>query len=141
MARHGEGKGHLTVQDIAEGEGLSPEYTAKLMRVLRQGGLVTSMRGAAGGYRLARPANRITLRESLEVLGGALFSESFCDDHAGLLRDCVHSTGCSVRALWGWLAGTMRQLLDHVTLEDLGRQECHMADWLNRLAEVRSEEA
>ena len=59
LARHRDST-PLTIPEIAAAEGLSPEYTAKLMRALRQGGLVMSTRGAAGGYRLARRAEEVT---------------------------------------------------------------------------------
>jgi len=51
----------LTGPEIARREGLGPEYVARIMRALRAGGLVISTRGAAGGYRLARPAGRISV--------------------------------------------------------------------------------
>ena len=76
LARH-EGADPVRIQDIAEAEGLSPEYVAKLMRILRNGGIVTSTRGAAGGYHLRRPAAEITLWEAIEVLGGPFFHDSF----------------------------------------------------------------
>src|SRR6185503_6938810 len=60
----------VSISQIADAEGLSPEYTAKLMRELRLGGLVDSVRGAEGGYRLARPAEAISVWSALEVLGG-----------------------------------------------------------------------
>ncbi len=58
VAAHGAPE-PLSIAQIAVAEGISPEYTAKLMRLLRKGGLVDSTRGAGGGYRLARqPAER-----------------------------------------------------------------------------------
>lgn len=133
VARHEASAGSepLRIQEIAAREGLSPEYTAKLMRALRQGGLVVSTRGAAGGYRLARPASAVTIWEALEVLGGALFSAEFCSSHPGQLRDCVHSTDCSVRALWSWVGGAMRKVLGGITLADMTRPELPMGEWLH----------
>ena len=121
----------LRIPDIAAAEGLSPEYAAKLMRVLRQGGLVVSTRGAAGGYRLTRAAETITVWEVLSVLGGPLFSDSFCSSHPGQLRDCVHTTDCSVRALWRWVGEAVREALRSVTLADMYRGEHPMAHWLD----------
>ena len=72
VARH-HGSQPLTISEIAEAEGLSPEYTAKLMRALRKGGLVVSTRGAGGGYHLARPAAAITPWQVIQVLGGSFF--------------------------------------------------------------------
>jgi len=120
----------LTIPQIAEAEGLSHEYAAKLMRALRQGGLVTSTRGAGGGYRLARPAEEITAWDALEVLGGSFFPESFCESHPGQLRDCIHSTDCSVRALWRTVESTVQNLLQNIRLADMTRRERAMVEWL-----------
>ena len=65
------GSDPLSIQAVAEAEGLSPEYAAKLMRALRQAGLVQSTRGAAGGYRLSRPPASITVWDVIQALGGS----------------------------------------------------------------------
>ncbi len=125
VARH-PGSRPLSIAEIAEAEGLSPEYTAKLMRALRKGQLVVSTRGAGGGYHLARSANEITPWEVIQVLGGSFFDDDFCDNHPGLLRDCVHTTDCAVRSLWRKVEGAVRELLQSITLEDLQQREQHM---------------
>ena len=116
------GESPLTIREIAKAEGLSSEYTAKLMQELRRGGLMTSTRGVGGGYQLARPANEITCWDAVQVLGGSFFPENFCEAHPGQLRDCIHSTDCSVRALWSTVESTVRALLERITLEDM--QKC-----------------
>jgi Rrf2 family protein len=55
---HARGGEPLPIAEIARDEGISPEYAAKLLRRLRLAGLVRSVRGAEGGYLLARPAGR-----------------------------------------------------------------------------------
>ena len=50
----------MTIPEISQAEGISVPYVAKLMRFLRDGGIVTSERGQSGGYRLARPASEST---------------------------------------------------------------------------------
>ncbi len=122
LARH-EGAEPMRIQEIAQAEGLSAEYVAKLMRILRKGGLVASTRGAGGGYRLERDANEITLWDVIEVLGGPLFPETFCDTHPGALRDCVHTPQCSIRVVWRSLNGLLRVAMSGITLEDLRRGE------------------
>jgi Rrf2 family protein len=139
VARH-RGEEPLTIPEIAEREGLSPEYTAKLMRALRTGGLVTSTRGASGGYRLARDAREITAWQVLEVLGGSFFPQGFCDEHPGQLRDCVHTVDCSIRALWRRVEGAVRDVLAGVTLADLLRGERPMVTWLAALADTAPEQ-
>lgn len=121
----------LTGPEIARREGLGPEYVARIMRALRAGDLVISTRGAAGGYRLARPADRISVWEAIRVLGGELFSEAFCDCRPGQRSECMHVAGCSVRALWRKIEGTVRGALERVSLEDLQRDETAMVAWLD----------
>ncbi|MFQ5512951.1 MAG: RrF2 family transcriptional regulator [Myxococcota bacterium] len=135
VASH-RGSQPLTIPEIAEAEGLSPEYTAKLMRALRKGELVMSTRGASGGYRLARPANEITPWEVLQVLGGSFFPESFCDSHPGQRQDCVHTTDCTVRALWQRVETAVRELLERITLEQLLGAERSVLVTLDSEAEV-----
>jgi Rrf2 family protein len=113
----------LTIPEIAEREGISPEYAAKLMRALRQSNFVLSTRGAGGGYRLARPATEITAWQVVQALGGSLFPAEFCDTHPGQLRDCVHSSGCSLRGLWSTVESAIRNVLQNATLADLARDE------------------
>jgi Rrf2 family protein len=131
----------LTIPEIAAAEGLSPEYTAKLMRALRQGGLVMSTRGAAGGYRLARPANEVTAWEVLEELGGRLFPDGFCDSHPGSLRDCVHSTACSIRSLWRSVEGAIREVLERVTVAELASAGQATAVWVSPPGEAEPDPA
>lgn len=111
--------GPVGLPDIATAEGMSTEHAAKMMRVLRKAGIVESVRGASGGYRLARPAEEITIWEVLTALGKPLFSESFCSNHSGQLSDCVHSTGCTIRSLWSQAGAVLRRLFEAVSLAQL----------------------
>jgi Rrf2 family protein len=128
------GRKPIAIPEIADSEGLSPEYAGRLLQVLRHGGLVTSSRGPAGGYRLARRASEISIREVLDVLGGALFPEDFCECHPGRQRDCLHSTNCSLRALWRGVDGLVREYLHRISLADLLRDEQSMSAWLGTAA-------
>src|SRR5262245_40503664 len=102
LARAGEGHS-LTIPEVAAAEGLSSPYVAKLLSVLRQAGLIESVRGRAGGYRLAGTPAEINLGAVLPVLGEPLYdAEGFCQAHAGTETDgaCVHRSGCTLRVLW-----------------------------------------
>jgi Rrf2 family protein len=125
----------LSTQAVADAEGLSAEYTAKLLRALRLGGLVRSARGAGGGYRLARPASEITVWDALAVLGGPLYSEGFCEGFAGQRAPCgagtcVHDGDCALRAVWRAVEDALRGVLERVHLDDLRRNETASAEWL-----------
>ena len=102
LARTGAGQS-LTIPEIAAAEGLSIAYVAKLLSVLRQAGLIESVRGRAGGYRFAGNAAEIGLGSVLMALGEPLFADpSYCQRHAGTETDghCVHESGCTLRGLW-----------------------------------------
>jgi Rrf2 family protein len=115
--------GHsLTIPEIAAAEGLSAPYVAKLLSVLRQAGLIESVRGRAGGYRLAASPAEITLGSVMRVLGEPLFDDpGYCQRHAGTETEgsCVHSSGCTLRALWQTLEQWMRHTFSRITVADL----------------------
>jgi Rrf2 family protein len=139
-------EGHsLTIPEIAASEGLSPPYVAKLLSVLRQGGLIESVRGRAGGYRLARPSTEITLGSVMKVVGEPLYDDpSYCQRHAGTETEgnCVHRGACSLRALWQTLEEWMRHTFEQVTLADLLQSEHQLTDLLrSRLADAVLEPA
>jgi len=116
----------LTIPEIAAAENLSVAYVAKLLTVLRQAGLIDSVRGRTGGYHLIRPPGDIRLGGVMLTLGEPLFEDpGYCERHAGpeTSGPCVHQDGCSLRGLWQSLEQWMRQVLDQVTLADLLHDE------------------
>lgn len=121
LAQAEEGRS-LTIPEIAAAEGLSGPYVAKLLGVLRQAGLIDSVRGRSGGYRLASPPAEVHLGAVLMALGEPLFEDpGYCQKHPGTETEtCVHMGGsCTLRALWQTLDVWMRRALDQVTLADL----------------------
>jgi len=132
MARHGETRSH-SIPEISRAEGLSVPNVAKLMRILRLGGLVASVRGQAGGYTLSRAADRISVAEVLSLLGGSFYNDHFCGRHSGLEHACMHSSECSVRLLWRTVQNTLDGILEKTTLRDLLKSEPEMRDFLKTL--------
>jgi Rrf2 family protein len=132
--------GHsLTIPEVAALEGLSAPYVAKLLAVLRQAGLIESVRGRSGGYRLATLPGEIHLGQVLAVLGEPLFDNpGFCERHPGTeTSTCVHQGACSLRELWQTLDQWMRRALSRITLADLLGNEGRVTELLRaRLAEA-----
>ena len=122
--------GPVSVARIADAEGLSPEYTARLMGPLRRAGLVRAVRGRGGGYELAVSADQISIWRVVEALGGSFLSEDFCDRWSGCRGLCVHMTDCSIRALWRRVDLALRNMLEGISVADLARQEAPMVVWL-----------
>jgi Rrf2 family protein len=118
IGRRGEGAS-LTIPEISRAEGISSHYAAKLLGVLRRGGLIKSVRGQSGGYTLARPLREITVGEAVAVLGGRLYHPDFCDSHVGGEVVCAHTVECSIRSLWRNVQHAVDQVLGKTTLEDL----------------------
>ena len=113
----------MSIPQLSEAEGLTPTYVAKLTRVLRLGGFINSTPGNKGGYVLAQPADKIIINNVLKTLGGALFDNSFCGTHSGVMRLCTNSIDCSSRSLWQMVQHVVDQLLDKITLQDLSNPE------------------
>jgi len=119
-----------TIPEIAAAEGLSVPNVAKLMRVLRMGGMVKSVRGQSGGYTLSRPAEEIPVTEALQVLGSSFFGPTFCDRHSGRKAECAHMTDCSLRAMWTAIHHVVQAVMGKTTLADLLCGEAQMNDWV-----------
>jgi len=138
-------EGHsLTIPEIAAAEGLSAPYVAKLLAVLRQAGLIDSVRGRSGGYRLARGPADIHLGTVLMALGEPLFEDpGYCQKHTGTESEtCVHLGSCTLRELWQTLDLWMRRALDGLTLGDLLVGGGHVTELLRaRLADAMLEAA
>jgi Rrf2 family iron-sulfur cluster assembly transcriptional regulator len=124
----------VTIPEISQAEALSPAYAAKILRMLRRGGFIKSARGKAGGYTLARPADRIVIGDVINGLGGRLFeSQNFCHEHAGQTQVCTRSVDCSVRSLWHAVQTVVDEVLSKTTLQDLLRTEHEMNSWVKRI--------
>src|SRR5215831_311263 len=121
----------VTIPEIAEAEALSVPYTGKLMAALRQGGFVESVRGQAGGYTLARPAEQIRVSDVLTTLGGRLFEPAFCDEFSGLEEICTRSIDCSIRSLWRSIQYAVDHVLAGISLNDLLRKESELQALVN----------
>ena len=102
----------LSLHEISQGEAISIPHAAKLMRVLREGGLVVSERGQAGGYQLSRSPDRISAKEALQVLGGDFYGGEFCGRFSGNEDLCTHTIDCSIRSLWARGAGSGRPVTE-----------------------------
>lgn len=124
LAREGEGKS-LTIAELSRREGISAPNAAKIMRLLRRGGFVSSTRGQAGGYVLSRPVEQIRVGDVLSVLGGRFFDAKFCERHAGVELLCTHLGDCSIRPVLRHLQEVMDQVLGQLTLRHL---LCHERD-------------
>lgn len=112
-------EGAATIPEISRQEQLSESHVAKLLMILRKENFVTSSRGQAGGYTLAKPPDKIVVGDVLNVLGGRLYDDEYCTKHAGLSDSCVHGSGCSLSALWNSVQEAVDAVIYRVTLASL----------------------
>lgn len=126
----------LTIPEISRAEGLSIPNVAKLMRILRIGGLVQSARGQSGGYTLARPADQISVATVLDLLGGPLYGPAFCDRHSGREKNCTHASDCSLRIVWNTVQMVLAEVLGKTSLADLLCGEKEMEKRIGDLTSV-----
>ena len=136
LLRVARGQESMTTPEIAVREGLTQAHVHKLMRLLRRGGLVKSVRGRNGGYQLARPAEEINVGAALAALGDSFYSSEFCREHTGSERTCVRNSDCSIRSLWIAIDRAVQHALQSTKLSDLLRSEPEMDGWMRSQPET-----
>ena len=117
----------VSAREIAELEGLPHQYCEKIFRQLRQAELVESVRGAAGGFRLARPPEAISVKEVIDATEGHTF-ELNCSDHPVDVGRCQSHLSCSLRPIWIALQSRIDDLLGHIRLSDLLQEEAEVRE-------------
>ncbi|MBK6488577.1 MAG: Rrf2 family transcriptional regulator [Gemmatimonadetes bacterium] len=114
--RHGEGP--VTGRDIATRERLPTDYVEQILLRLRRAGIVSSTRGAKGGYVLARDPMDVTIREVISASEHGTF-DLHCISHPVAEERCAESQNCSIRPVWLMLQQRIDEALDSVRLSDL----------------------
>lgn len=111
-----EGAGPVSLKAIAERQGLSEHYLEQLAAPLRKAGIITAVRGAQGGYMLARPASQITVGDVIRVLEGPV---GFTDCSTEGETDPNCAAGCPVHGVWERVTKQIIAVIDSITLQDL----------------------
>jgi Rrf2 family protein len=118
-----EGERPISLAALADSETLPLSYLEHLVAKLRDAGLVTSQRGAHGGYRLAVPAEEVRMLEVVEALEGSIAPmDCFVPDAEGRIF-CSHEGddegACSTKLLWTRVQGGITRALAGTTLAEL----------------------
>jgi Rrf2 family protein len=113
------GAGPLALREIAERQGLSEHYLEQLVAPLRKAGLVQSVRGAQGGYTLARDPASITVGDILRVLEGPVTPTECALENFDFARCCANPDVCPDRDVWIKVRKGIEQVVDNITLADL----------------------
>lgn len=109
-----EARGPIRLAAISERQGISLSYLEQLFAHLRRQGLVRSIRGPGGGYRLKRDAAGISVAEVI-----AAVNEDTDATRCGGKGDCQEGDICLTHHLWTDLSDRIREFLSDITLADL----------------------
>lgn len=118
IAEH-RGNGPVCLRDIARRQGVSQPYLEQLILLLKAAGLVRSIRGARGGFILAREPAEISMIEVMATLGW----ESEVVDCVGDPESCSRAGECTVRGFWCRLSDAVEKVVGSTTLADLMQDE------------------
>ncbi len=102
-------------QEISEVTGISLPTVSKILKQLVNAQVLTSVRGAKGGYLLARSPDKITVAAVINVLEGPIALTECSASH----ENCGHAAGCDIQSNWNLINQKVFNALESVTLEDL----------------------
>ncbi|HLL67685.1 MAG TPA: Rrf2 family transcriptional regulator [Micromonosporaceae bacterium] len=105
----------VTADRLAAVQEIPPKFLESILLQLRRGGIVTAQRGPEGGYRLARPADEISLADIIRVIDGPLANvRGHRPEELG-----YHGAAASLQEIWIALRASEREILELVTIDDV----------------------
>ena len=125
MAEH-PSAGNIPLKDISARQGVSIKYLEQIVGQLAKAGLVKSVRGPQGGYRLAQEPEDYRVGDILRVIEGNLAPVSCLDEN---INNCPRNQLCKTLNFWQGLYDVVAQYVDGVTLADIA--EIPLGDDLN----------
>jgi Rrf2 family protein len=128
LAKRGAtGGGPVAAREIAEQERLPGDYVEQILLRLRRAGLVESVRGARGGYYIAKDPEAITMRDIMTASEHQTF-EMNCESHPVDVERCTSGSACSIRPVWHALQLRVDELLGSISLADLMKHETQVQE-------------
>jgi FeS assembly SUF system regulator len=115
----GAGARPHSANEVAELTGLPAATVSKILKLLTRGGLVTSHRGAQGGYVLSRPATEISAAEVIDALEGPVALTECSIEHS----NCQLESSCLVGHAWQRINVAIRHALDDISLAELASMQ------------------
>lgn len=106
----------VSIQSISARQNISDSYLEQLMRKLKKGGLVISVRGAQGGYKLAKPAEEISVGDVLRALEGSIEAVT-CGE--GNNERCQGEDLCVTRYVWQRINKSIQETVDSIKISQL----------------------
>lgn len=105
----------LSAAYLAQALHLSTPTVSKILKILSDAKLVTSLRGAGGGYRLAKEAHTITLTDIIIAMEGGVAMTACCEK----TRHCMIDSMCAMKENWRKINGVIQSILGKLTILDM----------------------
>lgn len=106
----------VSVKEMATRQEISVKYTEQIISILNKAGYVSSSRGFQGGYRLTKPLDEYVIGDILRLTEGSLAPVECL---ATAANPCPKQQKCATIMLWEKVDKAIRDVVDHVTLQDL----------------------
>lgn len=107
----------VSISSISARQGISERYLEQIMSLLKKAGLVKSIRGAGGGYVLAKEMSGISVGDILRALEGSLEPVECAAFHQN--EECEAAGGCVTKYVWQRINESINQTVDEINLEQL----------------------
>ncbi len=107
---------YVTIKSIAKRQGISEKYLEQIITSFSRSGYVKSIRGAQGGYRLAKAPEEYTVGEILRLTEGNLAPVACLEDDP---NQCSRCGECATLEVWNRLNVAINGVVDNITLADL----------------------
>ena len=115
LAQNG-GDQYISLKDVANRQEISMKYLEMIVSLLHKGGMVSSLRGKSGGYKLTKKPEEYTLGAILKLTEGSL-APVFCLENGA--EQCDRAENCITLPLWKKLDQMIDDCLEQYTLQDL----------------------
>jgi Rrf2 family protein len=115
IAEHNSGES-ISIKDISTRQEISIKYLEQIVSFLCKAGLLKSVRGSRGGYKLVKEPNQYTIGEILRVTEGNLYPVACLEDEQ---NKCARVSVCKTIDFWKGLYDLVNKYVDGVTLQDL----------------------
>jgi Rrf2 family protein len=110
----------VRIREIADAQGIPETFLTQILLKLKAAGLVQSTRGAVGGYRLARPADEISLGEVIHVIDGQV----------SVSRELTGPAGPVLAQVWGQIRDMQSKVLSCTSIAQLVARQASPIDWV-----------
>ncbi|HSO22197.1 MAG TPA: Rrf2 family transcriptional regulator [Chondromyces sp.] len=131
VARHGGEDAPVSLASVADRTGISHGYLEQVALALKSAALVRGVAGRHGGYKLAKPAREISIRQIVEATIGPICVVDCIDEPEA----CLRAEFCECRLVYALINQRIGEVLDEFTLGDLADPH-----WLNETAKAFNEE-